>query len=143
MIFNRQYISDRAYKTELTKIKNTNKSIERKQKLKQEKNKYKNHIKLPSISKIILFGMILLCLEIVIFSEIFIYKNNDSNGLYALIGIPVALVPIIWGYYSKSKAENTEGGIVYDMAMKQFDNDNSDVVEEEIEDTNSENEAEG
>ena len=56
--------------------------------------------------------MILLCLEIVVFSEIFIYQNQDSNGLYALIGIPVALVPVIWGYYSKSKAENTKDCIV-------------------------------
>lgn len=136
-------ITEKQYKSELSRLEYLNKSKERKLKLKQEKNKYKNHIKLPSTSKLVLFGMILLCLEIVVFSEIFIYQNQDSNGLYALIGIPVALVPVIWGYYSKSKAENTKDGIVYDIAMKQFDNDNSDVVEEDIEDTNSENEAEG
>lgn len=133
-------ITEKQYKSELSRLEYLNKSKERNLKLKQEKNKYKNHIKLPSTSKLVLFGMILLCLEIVVFSEIFIYQNQDSNGLYALIGIPVALVPVIWGYYSKSKAENTKDGIVYDIAMKQFDNDNSDVVEE---DTNSENEAEG
>lgn len=136
-------ITEKQYKSELSRLEYLNKSKERNLKLKQEKNKYKNHIKLPSTSKLVLFGMILLCLEIVVFSEIFIYQNQDSNGLYALIGIPVALVPVIWGYYSKSKAENTKDGIVYDIAMKQFDNDNSDVVEEDIEDTNSENEAEG
>lgn len=133
-------ITEKQYKSELSRLEYLNKSKERNLKLKQEKNKYKNHIKLPSTSKLVLFGMILLCLEIVVFSEIFIYQNQDSNGLYALIGIPVALVPVIWGYYSKSKAENTKDGIVYDITMKQFDNDNSDVVEE---DTNSENEAEG
>ena len=41
-----------------------------------------------------------------------------------LIGIPATLIPIIWGYYSKAKAENTQGGITYDMAMMQLNQTN-------------------
>jgi len=51
--------------------------------------------------------------------------------MYALIGIPVALAPIIWGYYSKSKAENTSGGIVYDMAMRSTEDNSTYDTEED------------
>ncbi|MZT65214.1 hypothetical protein GT674_04240 [Blautia sp. BIOML-A1] len=41
---------------------------------------------------------------------------SDSD---ALLGIVASLAPVIFGYYSKSRAENTEGGIVYETAMKE------------------------
>ena len=51
--------------------------------------------------------------------------------MYALIGIPATIIPIVLGYYSKSKAENTAGGITYDMAMmemSQRQQDDNDAV---------------
>lgn len=88
-------------------------------------------LKKPNFSKLILFLMIVLCVQIVFFCEKHITLTGDSNSMYALIGIPVALVPIIWGYYSKSTKENTAGGIVYDMAMAQYQNpvENTGTVE--------------
>ena len=47
-------------------------------------------------------------------------------GVYALLGIVASLAPVIFGYYSKSKAENTEGGIVYETAMKEHETTNSE-----------------
>ena len=44
-------------------------------------------------------------------------KYGDLSAMYALIGVPVSLVPICLGYFNKSKAQNTVGGITYDMAM--------------------------
>ena len=38
----------------------------------------------------------------------------------------VVIAPVIFGYYSKSKAENTEGGIVYETAMKEQETTNSE-----------------
>lgn len=58
-----------------------------------------------------------MCLEIIVFCQYAMLEFGDTSALYALIGIPAVLVPTIWGYYSKSKAENTAGGITYDMAM--------------------------
>ena len=47
-------------------------------------------------------------------------KLQDSSSMYVLIGIPASLIPIILGYFYKSKAENTSGGIVFETAMSQM-----------------------
>ena len=65
-------------------------------------------------------------LEIVFFCQYVMIEFGDTSALYTLIGIPVTLVPTIWGYYSKSKAENTAGGITYDMAMAEMNNVGND-----------------
>lgn len=107
-----------------------NLSKERKQKLREEKIKYGHKFKLPSTSKLILLGAILLCLQIVLFCEYVMITLGDTSAMYVLIGIPATLIPVIWGYYSKSKAENTSGGIIYETTMAQIsqqNTDNSDV----------------
>ena len=119
------YISAKEYESRMRRIKLDNASKERKRRLKEEKRKNMPKLKLPSTSKLILIGAVLLCLEIVIFCEYTMITIGDTSAMYVLIGIPATLIPIIWGYYSKSKAENTQGGIVYDMAMKQLNQTNS------------------
>lgn len=118
-----KYISEKEYDSYLKKIQAKNKSKERLLNLKKEKNKFKP--KLPSTSKLILLGVILLCLEIVIFCEYIILTTYTTDAMYALIGIPATLIPIVWSYYSKSKAENTVGGIVYETAMKEQQNNDT------------------
>lgn len=115
----------------MKEIQKDNLSKERARKLKEERRKGKTKHKLPSTSKLILLGMILLCVQIVAFCEYAMMTLCDTSALYVLIGIPAALAPIIWGYYSKSKAENTAGGIVYDTAMAEILNKNN-VSDEEI-----------
>ena len=44
-------------------------------------------------------------------------KYGDMSAMYALISVPVTLVPIVLGYLIKSKAENTQHGITYEIAM--------------------------
>lgn len=88
-------------------------------------SKLKRHDKMTkhksfSTSKLILLGMILLCLQIVFFCEYAMLTLGDTSAMYVLIGIPAALAPIIWGYYGKSKAENVAGGIVYESAMAEM-----------------------
>ena len=73
--------------------------------------------KLPSTSKLILWGSVLLCLQIILFCEYMMIYTGDTSSMYVLIGIQATLVPIILGYYNKSKSENMVGGITYDMAM--------------------------
>lgn len=125
------YITEREYNVRLKEIQRDNLSKQRRNILKAEKNKYNKKFKMPSTSKIILFGVILLCLEIVIFCEYTMYKYADMSAMYVLIGIPAALIPIVWGYYSKSKAENTRGGIVYETAMQAHMRECSDNTNEE------------
>jgi len=56
-------------------------------------------------------------ISIIIFCEYMMVKTGDLSSLYAMIGVASALIPLCLGYYFKSKAENTAGGITYDMAM--------------------------
>ena len=113
------YLSEEKFNNKMRKIKEDNLSKERKRKLKEEKRKYWFKLKLPSTSKLVLLGAILLCLQIVLFCEYVMITLGDTSAMYVLIGIPATLVPVIWGYYSKSKAENTSGGIVFETAMRE------------------------
>lgn len=115
-----RYLTDSQYQNQMKKIQMKNKQKERRRKLRDEKNKYKPKLKLPTTSKLLLIGAVLLCLEIVIFCEYVMVKLQDSSSMYVLIGIPASLIPIILGYFYKSKAENTSGGIVFETAMSQM-----------------------
>ena len=126
-----RYISEKEFNFRMKEIQRENLSKERARKLKEEKQKGKPRRKLLSTSKLILLGMILLCVQIVIFCEYAMMTLYDASSLYVLIGIPAALAPIIWGYYSKSKAENTVGGIVYDTAMAEMQMQN-EIVNDEV-----------
>lgn len=130
-VISTKHISEREFEFRMKEIQKDNLSKERARKLKEERRKGKTKHKLPSTSKLILLGMILLCVQIVAFCEYAMMTLCDTSALYVLIGIPAALAPIIWGYYSKSKAENTAGGIVYDTAMAEILNKNN-VSDEEI-----------
>lgn len=135
------HLTEDEYKARLAKIKKQNESKKRKQKLKEEKSKYRPKFKLPSASKLILLGVILLCLEIVIFCEYAIVVLNDASAMYVLLGIPATLIPIVWAYYSKSKAENTANGIVYETAMAELrENIGANYAEEYNEEECSEEE---
>lgn len=126
-----KYLSEKEFNAKMKRIKAENLTKKRKAQLKEERKKGKPQKKVFSTSKIVLIGMILICVEIVLFCEYAMLKLMDTSSMYVLIGIPVALAPIIWGYYSKSKAENTSGGIVYETAMAQLDIENSQTNSEE------------
>lgn len=89
--------------------------------MKAEKNRLK---KKPTTSKLLLVAVIVLSVEIVIFSQYVMIKFQDLTALYTLIGVPVTLVPVALGYYNKSKAENTIGGVTYETAVHQMGIDN-------------------
>lgn len=115
-----RYISEKEYNAEMLRIKHENESKARLRKLKAERAKGRQK-KSRSISnsKLVLWAMVILVFCIAIW---FMYESHrlcDLSQAYALLGIVTSLAPVIFGYYSKSKAENTEGGIVYETAMKE------------------------
>lgn len=112
------YISEREYEAQMRRLKKINESREREKKLKEERYKYGFRFKMPSTSKIVLFVSLVICLQIVFFCERLMVELKDTSALYVLLGIPAAMAPIIWAYFSKSKAENTKNGIVYETAMR-------------------------
>lgn len=105
------------FEKKLSEIQEKNKLKEYRRLLREERKKSRTKIKFPSTSKLILLVAFLLCLEIIIFCEYMMFKTGDLSSLYAMIGVASALIPLCLGYYFKSKAENTAGGITYDMAM--------------------------
>lgn len=114
-----KYLTSREYELELKKIKAKNRQIEMKRNLKAAKVKRFNIPKI-STSKLILVAVLLLNLQIIYFVEKAIMTYGDLSALYALIAIPATLIPTVWAYFSKAKAENCAGGITYDSAMEQL-----------------------
>mgnify|MGYP007055266189 CR=1 FL=1 len=92
-------------------------------KQKEEKIKQRPKFKKPSTSKIVLFIVFMICIQILWFSEHMAIVTGDTSYMYALIGVPCALIPTVLGYFHKSKCENVQGGITYDMAMSQANDD--------------------
>jgi hypothetical protein len=69
---------------------------------------------------------IALCIsvEIIFFTEYAMFKYENFSSLYSLIGIPatvIGMMGMILGYFNKAKAENTEGGVTYEKAMRSYD----------------------
>lgn len=110
-------LTQKEFEKKLADIQEKNKQKEYRKLLREERKKSRTKIKLPSTSKLILLVAFLLCLEIIIFCEYMMVKTGDLSSLYSMIGVASALIPLCLGYYFKSKAENTAGGITYDMAM--------------------------
>lgn len=110
-------LTQKEFEKKLAEIQEKNKQKEYRKLLREERKKSRTKIKLPSTSKLILLVAFLLCLEIILFCEYMMVKTGDLSSLYAMIGVASALIPLCLGYYFKSKAENTAGGITYDMAM--------------------------
>jgi hypothetical protein len=114
-----KYLTKQEYELELKKIKEKNQQIKMKQNLKAAKVSRFNIPKI-STSKLILVAVLLLNLQIIYFVEKVIMTYGDLSALYALIAIPATLIPTVWAYFSKAKAENCAGGITYDSAMEQL-----------------------
>lgn len=132
------YMTKQEYEDALWEIKRKNQEKRRKQRLKEEKNKYKQKKKLPSTSKLILIGAVLLCLEIIVFCEYLMWKTSDLTAMYVLIGIAASLASIVLGYFIKSKAENTSGGLIFESAMEELRQAGSSACEQ----TNNEDDTE-
>ena len=128
-----KYLTSREYELELKKIKAQNRQIEMKRNLKAAKVKRFN-LKKPNTSKLIVFVVFAICLQILWFSEHMISLTGDTSYMYALIGIPVALIPTILGYYAKASKENQVGGITYDTAMCNLESQERPVFDHVSED---------
>ena len=104
------------------------KILQRQQKIKQEKREIKHPHRLKlTTSKLLAFLLFLNCTCIEIFSCWAIKRSIEVAVIDSLVALITAVVEEgigYWVYAAKSKAENTQGGIVYEMAMKQADNFN-------------------
>lgn len=112
------------YENKINRIQKKNDYLKHKYEMLAEQNKYKARAKAPSTSKLILWTVVLICVEIVFFSEYAMLKTGDTSALYALVGVPATLVPAILGYYHKATKENCTGGITFETAVNGGCDDN-------------------
>ena len=82
-------------------------------------------------SKLMILAVIIISIEILAYAEWIMYNLGNIDALYVLIGIPASLATSLVAYFKKSRAENTKGGIVYDMAMKEWESCEDEGIEDE------------
>ena len=130
-----KYITQSKFENELAKIKARNKSYERKKLLKDEKNKYRNKIKLPSTTKLVMMYLFILLNTVLIYAMVAMWHFSDLSYLGVLITDIVAQLITFFIYTVKSTKENTVGGITYDLAMKQSNIDMTEMTQGTTEET--------
>lgn len=80
----------------------------------------KSHRKKISISKLYWMFVFLDCVIVEIYAMCAMWKMQDLSSLYVLIGPPLAAAFAFREYEMKSKAENTRGGVIHDIAMNEY-----------------------
>lgn len=130
-----KYITQSKFENELAKIRVRNKSYERKKLLKAEKNKYRNKIKLPSTTKLVMTYLFILLNTVLIYAMVAMWHFSDLSYLGVLITDIVAQLITFFIYTVKSTKENTVGGITYDLAMKQSNIEMTDMTQETTDET--------
>ena len=104
-----KYITQSKFENELAKIRVRNKSYERKKLLKAEKNKYRNKIKLPSTTKLVMTYLFILLNTVLIYAMVAMWKFADLSYLGVLISDIAAQIMIYAIYCMKAyKAKKSE-----------------------------------
>lgn len=117
-------MTNKEYEAAMKKVRYENQQKKYKENLKAARYKGKKRAKMPT-SKKVLWVVVLLCLQILFFSEFCAIKFSDTSFLYALIGVPTTLIPAVISYMNKSKAENTGPngeGITWQSMMNEQQN---------------------
>ena len=109
----------------MKRIKAKNISCQRKRKLKEEKDKYKSKIKLPSTSKLMATYLFVVLNIVLAFAMISMWHFADLSYLGVLITDVAAQVLTFFIYTRKAVIENSSGGITYDIAMNSIENNSS------------------
>ena len=112
-----KYLSQNEYEKELEKIKKENESIERYNKLEDEKQKVSKRSKKPTTDKLIAMYLFIILNVILIYAMLAMWHFADLSYLGVLISDIAAQVITYYIYAKKATAQNTKGGITYDLAM--------------------------
>lgn len=112
-----KYLSQREYERKLREVQRENESIDRYNKLKEEKRKVSIDIKKPTTDKLIAIYLFIILNVILVYSMISMWNFADLSCLGVLITDIAGQVITYYIYAKKATAQNTKGGITYDMAM--------------------------
>lgn len=113
------------YEKRVAKIEARNKDIEMKQNLKAAKIKRFNWKK-PRTSKMVLWTVIIICIQILWFTEHMATITGDTSFMYALIAIPASLIPTVLSYMKNSRVEHQMGQFEYPIETPSNNTDETD-----------------
>lgn len=119
-VFVMKYISEREFNSKMRVIQRRNESIDRYNKLKDEKKKVSINIKKPTTDKLIAIYLFIILNVILVYSMISMWNFADLSCLGVLITDIAGQVITYYIYAKKATAQNTKGGITYDMAMLEY-----------------------
>lgn len=106
--------------------KKRNEELELKMMLKAEKNKYKEHNKKLSTSKLIALYLFFVLNVVLIYSLVAMWHFSDLSYLGTLITDIAGQILVYLIYAKKSMTENSKGGITYELAMLNNKNQQSE-----------------
>ena len=112
-----KYLSQREYERKLKEVQRENESIDRYNKLKKEKRKVSIDIKKPTTDKLIAIYLFIILNVILVYSMISMWNFADLSCLGVLVTDIAGQVITYYIYAKNATAQNTKGGITYDMAM--------------------------
>lgn len=118
-------MTSREYELELKKIKAKNRQIEMKRNLKAAKVSRFN-LKKPRTSKMVLWTVIAICIQILWFTEHMATVTGDTSFMYALIAIPASLIPTVLSYMKNSRVEHQMGQFEYPIETPSDDTNETD-----------------
>lgn len=119
-------LNDKEFRIELNRIKRDNAYKEKNRILREEREKGNEKRKLPSTTKLIAVYLFIILNVVLIYAMVCMWHFGDLSYLGVLITDVAAQILTFVIYCAKSLKENSVGGIVYDMAMLDRNN-NEDV----------------
>lgn len=130
MVITMKYLTQREYERKLREIQRENESIERYNKLRQEKRNVQSGIKKPSTDKLIATYLFIILNVVLIYAMFAMWHFADLSYLGVLVTDIAGQVITYYIYAKKATAQNTKGGITYDLAMLEHgtENNNTDSV---------------
>lgn len=125
-----RYLSEQEFNSKMRDIQRRNKSIERYNKLRQEKQKIQSGVKKTSTDKLIATYLFIILNVVLIYAMLAMWHFADLSYLGVLVTDIAGQVITYYIYAKKATAQNTKGGITYDLAMLEHgtENNNTDGV---------------
>lgn len=109
---------EQRHKRRLRAIRERGKRTQRRLELREAREKYMPRKKRLTTAKTALLYIFISCTAVQIYAMFAMWHFADLSALYSLIGATVGETISYCAYAAKSARENSQGGIVYDMAVK-------------------------
>ena len=85
-------------------------------------------MKKPRTSKMVVWTVIGMCIQILLFSEYMAVKTGGTNFMYSLVAIPAALLPTVLSYMKNSRIEHQMGQFENSGEMSAYNSDNNGEI---------------